>query len=234
MKIQELLEDIERTGKSDTCVVGWGRGMGHKGHMLLAQAVIIQAQHLRADPYFIVSRTVGKDDPIYPEEKLAIYRKVFPKYRAIFQVATDASPTLNDMLSNLAQQGYRKCVVVVGADQVKAFQYLVNPDKSGIPPYQKMGFQTMDVIKRQDVNDPAQKEEGPRATPMREVLLDPNSYRLAHPETSQLSDEQIQYAVWRTAMPSALSDKEVITLMNKAKTRMGAMNQPKTAKKLAK
>lgn len=223
MRIQELLESVNRTGKSDTCVVGWGRGMGHSGHMLLASAVITQAKEMKADPYFIVSRTVGKDDPIYPEEKLAIYRKVFPQYAKIFQVASDELPTLNAMLGDLAAQGYKKCVVVVGADQVKAFQYLVNPDKSGVPPYKNMGFDDMRVIARQQTNDPGRNTEGPRATPMREVLLNPDA-----------SPEQ-QFQVWREAMPKALTDKEVMDLMTKAKTRMGAMSLPKTkAKKLTK
>ena len=38
MKIATLLE-----AQGKTAVVGWGRGMGHKGHMLLASAEIGRA-----------------------------------------------------------------------------------------------------------------------------------------------------------------------------------------------
>ncbi len=75
---------MKRTGNSKLAVVGWGRGMGHKGHMYLADAVITQARDMGADPYFFVSKTVGKDDPIYPEEKIQIYQKVFPQQATIF------------------------------------------------------------------------------------------------------------------------------------------------------
>ena len=71
MLLNQLFEAITRTGKGDTAVVGWGRGMGHKGHMMLASSVITKAKEVGGDPYFVVSRTVGKDDPITPEEKLA-------------------------------------------------------------------------------------------------------------------------------------------------------------------
>ncbi len=204
---------IQRTGKSNTAVVGWGRGMGHKGHMLLARAVIIQAQNMGADPYFFVSRTVGADDPLYPEEKLYIYKKVFPKQANIFQSATDEIPDINRLMRTLAELGYKNAVLVAGADQVKAFQYLVGQDKAGNVVYKTLGLENLSVIKRQDVDDAAQAEEGPRATPMREILKDPNA-----------SDEQ-KFEVWRDAMPDALSDKEVLGLMRKAQQRLGRAEQ---------
>ena len=211
MNIKDILvEAIDRTGKSDTAVVGWGRGMGHKGHMYLASSVITQAKDMNADPYFVVSRTVGKDDPITPEEKLEIYRKVFPEHGHIFQTASDEMPDLTRVLNNLNQQGYRNAVVVVGADQVKALSYVKNyngvANKAGEVPFK---FDSLEVISRQETNDPSKELEGPRATPMREILMNPDA-----------SDEQ-KFAVWRDAMPDALSDKEVLVLMQKAQQRMG-------------
>lgn len=219
MRIREIIsEKIERTGKSDTAVIGWGRGMGHKGHMYLASSVITHAKELGGDPYFVVSRTVGKDDPIYPDEKLAIYKKVFPDSSHIFQTATDELPDLTRVLSNLNQQGYRNAVVIVGADQVKAFQYLNayngKPNKAGEIPFQ---FDDLKVISRQETSDPSRGEEGPRATPMRQVLLDPTK-----------SDAE-QFAVWRDAMNPEISDDEVRDLMNKAKQRMSSFQEPKKA-----
>jgi len=219
MFLRNIFEAIQRTGQGKTAVVGWGRGMGHKGHMMLASSVITQAGKVGGDPYFVVSKTVGKDDPITPDEKIAIYKKVFPQSGHIFQPATDEIPDLTRVLANLNQQGYTSVTVVLGADQVKAFQYLKNynnkPDKSGNILY---NFDNLDVISRQETGDPSAGEEGPRATPMRQVLMDPTK------------SEQEQFAVWRDAMSPEISDDEVRDLMIKAKERMTAMNTPKPKK----
>ena len=223
MLLRQLFEAIDRTGEGNTAVVGWGRGMGHKGHMMLASSVITHAEQLGGDPYFVVSRTYGPDDPLQPEEKLAIYRKVFPKKGHIFQTATDELPDLTRVLTNLNGQGYKNAVVVVGADQKTAFQYLNayngKPNKKGEIPF---SFDSLDVISRQETNDPSREEEGPRATPMRAVLTDPSK------------SEEEQFAVWRDAMSPELSDEEVMDLMQKAKTRMGQMAAEKPAKKAKK
>lgn len=219
MFLRNIFEAIQRTGQGKTAVIGWGRGMGHKGHMMLASSVITQAGKIGGDPYFVVSKTVGKDDPITPDEKIAIYKKVFPQSGHIFQPATDEIPDLTRVLANLNQQGYTSVTVVLGADQVKAFQYLKNynnkPDKSGNILY---NFDNLDVISRQETGDPSAGEEGPRATPMRQVLMDPTK------------SEQEQFAVWRDAMSPEIGDDEVRDLMNKAKERMAAMNAPKAKK----
>ena len=203
---------MKRTGKNKLAVVGWGRGMGHSGHMYLADAVITQAADMKADPYFFVSKTVGKDDPIFPEEKVKIYQTVFPQQDPIFQ----PQGNLNQALTELAEQGYQGVVLVVGADQKQAFQYLEKPNKEGTPVYQSMGLQKLRVISRQETGDSSAELEGPRATPMREVLL--------HPEAS---DEQ-KFKVWRDAMPDALGDKEVMDLMKKAEARLMGSRVKKT------
>ena len=219
MLLRNIFEALARTGEGKAAVVGWGRGMGHKGHMYLASSVITHANQLGADPYFVVSRTVGKDDPITPEEKLAIYKKVFPEQGHIFQTATDEIPDLTRVLSDLNRQGYTSATIVLGADQVKAFQYLKNyngkPDKAGNVPYT---FDKLDVISRQETKDPSAGEEGPRATPMRQVLMDPTK------------SEEEQFQVWRDAMNPQVSDDEVRDLMMKAKERMTAMSAPKPKK----
>lgn len=199
---------MKRTGQSKIAVVGWGRGMGHKGHMYLADAVIQQAKDMNADPYFFVSKTVGKDDPILPEEKVRIYQKVFPQYATIFE----PQGNLNQALTDLAGLGYQGVVVVVGADQKEAFQYLVKPNKEGVPVFQTMGLKKLKVISRQETRSQYRSEEGPRATPMREILLDPNA------------TEEDKFKVWRRDMPEQLSDREVLDVMNKAESRM--MHQP--------
>ena len=220
MRLRELFfENLDRTGESKSAVVGYGRGMGHKGHMFLASSVLTQANESGSDPYFVISRTMGKDDPLSPEEKLQIYNKVFPNNPQVFKTATEEMPDLNRVLKKLATMGYSDVTVVVGADQVNAFQYLVRPDKSGIEPYKQFGLEHMKVIARQDTNDPSREEEGPRATPMRQALVDPN-----------MSDQE-KFDIWRDAMSPQLSDQEVRDLMATALQRMQDFSKPKVRAK---
>lgn len=205
---------IKRTGQSRIAVVGWGRGMGHKGHMYLADAVIEQAKRMNADPYFFVSKTVGKDDPILPEEKIEIYQRVFPQQATIFT----AQSNLNDSLKQVAELGYQGVVVVVGADQKAAFQYLEKANKEGVPVYKSFGFNKLKVISRQETVSQYRNEEGPRATPMREILLNPNA------------NEKDKFNVWRRDMPDQLSDREVFDLMHKAESRLVNYVAPKVKK----
>ena len=118
---------MKRTGNSKLAVVGWGRGMGHTGHMYLADAVITQAADMKADPYFFVSKTVGKDDPLFPEEKLSIYQTVFPQQKNIFT----AEGNLNQALQELANLGYQGVVLVVGADQKESFKLHAQRNRKG-------------------------------------------------------------------------------------------------------
>ena len=238
MLLRQLFEEINKTA-----VLGWGRGMGHKGHMLLAKAVLHHAQEIDAKAYFVVSRTSlvdpatgqpwadrptftkTKDDPLSPEEKLATYRKVFPQNADVFSVATADASTLDKVLVKIARDGFTKVTLIVGELEKDSFSFLTRPDKSGIPPYQKAGLRDLEIISRQDTSEPSSVkgspdyQEGPRATPMRTVLTDPTK------------SEEEQFAVWRDAMPDNLSDDEVMDLMNKAKQRMAAVPAAKNAKK---
>lgn len=220
---ESVMEKAKQTSKP--IVVGWGRGMGHTGHDALVNAVIHQAAKTGATPYFVVSRSFGKDDPIPPETKLKMYQKKFPKYANMFSLTSAENPTLNDVLANMAKNGTTDVTLIVGADQKEAFGYLTRPDKSGVEPYKNFGLNSLTIMSRQDTkapgSDPAQKDyhEGPRATPMREVLLDPNK------------TEQEQFAVWRQAMSPSLDDKEVYDMMMTAKQNLIQFHTPKPRRK---
>jgi hypothetical protein len=236
MLLRELTNNINQ-GKA-TAVLGWGRGMGHKGHMLLAQSVIHYAHQLKAEPYFVVSRTSvvdpstgdvwadraklnrTKEDPLTPNEKLAIYKKVFPDQSHIFSVATEDATKLEQVMAKLAQQGFKNIVLVVGGAEKEGFGYLTKPDKTGASPIQQMGLASLKIVSRQDTKAPGSDvskpdyQEGPRATPLRQVLLDPSK------------SEQEQFAMWRRDMPDHLSDEEVMHLMQTAKARLIKAHTP--------
>jgi hypothetical protein len=220
---KESVVNEAQSGKS--AVVGWGRGMGHTGHDALVKAVIHQAESTGATPYFIVSRSFGKDDPIPPETKLATYQKKFPKYAKMFSLPPEGTNTLNAVLGELLTKGYTDATIVVGEAEKDAFNYLTRPDSSGNPAYKSFGWNNITVMSRQDTKAPGSDvdspdyHEGPRATPMRQVLLDPNK------------TEQEQFAVWRQAMSPSLDDQEVLDMMNTAKQNLVQFHTPKPRRK---
>jgi hypothetical protein len=216
---------VNEAKKGSSAVVGWGRGMGHTGHDALVQAVIHQAESTGATPYFIVSRSFGKDDPIPPETKLATYQKKFPKYAKMFSLPPEGTNTLNAVLGELLTKGYTDATLVVGETEKDAFNYLTKPDSSGNPAYKSFGWNNITVMSRQDTKAPGSDKdspdyhEGPRATPMRQVLMDPDK------------TEQEQFAVWRQAMSPSLDDKEVLDMMNTAKQNLVKFHTPKPRRK---
>ena len=95
---------------------------------------------------------------------------------------------------------------MVGADQRASFQFLAKPTKStGELP---VPFDSIRVISRQESGSKTAKLAGPRATPMREILSDPDA-----------TYEQ-KYKVWRRDMPQQLSDESVKRIMKLAAKRM--------------
>lgn len=189
-------------------VIGWGRGMGHEGHMFLASSVITHAKELGGDPFMYLSQTFGPKDPLKPEEKVAIYQKVFPQHGHIFRT----KDTIVNAMKELSQAGYTQVIVVVGDDQVNAFQFLAKsngkPTKAGDVPYNFPGG--VEVIKRQDTSDTrADGNPGPRATDLRNAV-----------DPAQGHSEAEQYAIWRKGMPPELSDDEVRGVMLKVRKRL--------------
>jgi hypothetical protein len=189
----------ESVGIRKMATVGWGRGMGHKGHMYLAQAVIEYSERIGATPYFFVSETVGEDDPLPPTVKLKIYQQVFPEHKSIFKSAS----SVNDVIKKLNEEKITDAVFIFGEDQVESFKYLETPSDKHLNPIH------IKVISRQETDTETSELDGPRATPMRDILKDSNA-----------TSEQ-KFACWRDAMPDALSDRQVMALMKIAAHNMG-------------
>ena len=228
---------VNEAKKGSSAVVGWGRGMGHTGHDALVNAVIHQAETTGATPYFVVSRSFGKDDPIPPETKIKMYQKKFPKYAKMFSLPPEGMTTLNQVLADLVTKGVTDVTLVVGETEKDAFGYLTRPDKSGVPPYKNFGLNSLTVMSRQDTKAPGSDKskpdyhEGPRATPMREVLLDPEKFKASNIEYANMPNEEMQFTVWRKAMSPALDDSEVLDMMNTAKQNLIQFHTKKPRRK---
>jgi hypothetical protein len=201
-RANRLRESQEEQGP--IAVVGWGRGMGHKGHMYLAQSVIEYADRIDGTPFFFVSETVGADDPLPPKVKLKIYQQVFPQQSNIFSTAHTIIPAIDAV----HDQGFTRLVFIVGEDQKNSFKFLASQSKKTGNWNTKFG-PNVTVMSRQETDTQSSNLEGPRATPMRDILRDPNA------TTKQ------KFAFWRDAMPDALSDRQVMTVMKMAAHNMG-------------
>lgn len=198
-----LKESLSRSGKSDRAVITFGRCMGHRGHMYLANSVFTTAKEQGADPYIIVSRTLGDDDPLTPNEKLSIYHKVFPNHKHCFQASDDSMPTLMSALKKLNELGYKHITAIFGNDRADSMSHIKEYNGRS---YQ---FETLNVISRQQTNDPYRNINGPRGTDMRNVLNNPN-----------LSEKE-KFGYWRKCMSPQLSDDDVQYIMDIVKKRIG-------------
>ena len=213
---------LTRTGNNDHAVVSFGRGMGHIGHMYLASSVITHAADVGGDPYVVLSKTVGPDDPLTAEEKIDIHKTVFPHHAEIFQPATKDMPSMFQVVSHLRRLGYKKLTVIVGADQKETFEKikLYNKDsvnqKTGthVPGY---GFDELNVISRHETSDPSRTSEGPRATPLRDAIMSGSPADEVHKQ-------------WRDAFHPAITDEKLKGIMATVKERLTTFNAPKPKK----
>jgi hypothetical protein len=131
---------------------------------------------------------------------------VFPQHKNIFKTAQTIIPALVEV----QERGFDNLVFIVGEDQKNSFKFLQGKTKAGHP---VLPYNSVKIMSRQEVadelNNPDLADEGPRATPMREILKDRDA----------TTEQKFEY--WREAMPAALSDEQVMSIMKLAAGRMG-------------
>lgn len=105
-------------------VVTVGSFVGHKGHQQLINQVIATAKLLGGDAYVYVSPTVGPDDPVPPEIKLATLKTLFPAIKNNIQVWQEGGNALKKIEKELvlpSNSPYNKIILMVGDDRYEGF-----------------------------------------------------------------------------------------------------------------
>jgi hypothetical protein len=109
-----------QTTRSKTAVVTAGSFAGHKGHQQLVDMVIKEAKRLGGDPYVYISPTVGPDDPIPPDVKLATWQKLYPNMPDIFSVWQEGGTPVKKIEKELVlppDSPYKHIILMVGSDR---------------------------------------------------------------------------------------------------------------------
>jgi hypothetical protein len=207
----------QRSGK--TAVVTAGSFVGHKGHEQLINFVLNKAKQLGADPYVYISPSVGPDDPIPPQMKLATWQKLYPELANIFQVwqegGTPVKKIEKELVTRTNPPPYDKIIVMVGEDRYEGFKNWMDHLSKRMKDPRYPGFEHVEFYVEETPRDPSQGGTGINFTKCREVLKDTN-----------LSEKQ-QLSYWVKAFDvDKLGVDWIKKLMDTARKNMGI--QPMT------
>ena len=106
--------------RTKTAVITAGSFVGHKGHEQLINLVLDKADQEDGDPYVYISPSVGIDDPIPPEMKLATWQKLYPERSDIFQIWQEGGSPVKKIEKELVlppDSPYKHIILMVGSDR---------------------------------------------------------------------------------------------------------------------
>lgn len=122
--VSSYFNHLRQLPKNRTAVVAIGSLVGHKGHQELWNSAIEYAAANSADPYLFVSNTVGPNDPIPVDLKLANWKAMYPHYCKQISTVNVEGGTLyskvkHDLISPVAglPPRYDRIVIFVGNDR---------------------------------------------------------------------------------------------------------------------
>ena len=162
-KVSELLEAAEKRG-----VLAFGRmNPPTIGHAKLIDSALKEPGEKR----IVVSHTQdNKKNPLHPEEKLEILRKMYPNHKHMLRASDKEAPTIFHHAAKMHKEGVKHLTVVAGEDRVKEFHdklhaYNGKFDKDG------NGYHFKSItVKSAGTRDPdAEGAEGMSASKMREA-----------------------------------------------------------------
>jgi len=126
------------------------------GHKRMIQALIKKANSEKSDPYIVITHTQNKKkNPLTPEEKKKILRKMFPNVKIL--ATSKNTPNPKYIVKKLKNMNYKNISMMVGSNRVKSFNWV------GIP-----------VIKGGNRNPNAKNNSGVSATKARIAAMKNN------------------------------------------------------------
>jgi hypothetical protein len=106
--------------RNRTAVVTAGSFVGHKGHEQLVNLVLQKAEEVGGDPFVYISPTVGPDDPIPPEMKLATWQKLYPAHASMFHLWQPGGTPVKKIEKELVlppTSPYKHVILMIGTDR---------------------------------------------------------------------------------------------------------------------
>ena len=207
----------QRSGR--IAVVAPGSFVGHKGHQQLAELVINKANEVGGDPYVFISPTVGPDDPIPPDLKLATWHKLYPNQPNIFQLwqlgGTWAKKIEKELVTASNPPPYDKIIVMVGDDRYAGAKKWMDTLSKRMKNPQYPGFEHVEFEVIRTERDPSQGGTGISFTQCRDILKQPNT------------TEEQQLKFWCECFnESVLGSAWIKKIMDAAKAGMGVPATP--------
>jgi hypothetical protein len=207
--------------RTKTAVVTAGSFVGHKGHEQLVNLVLQEAGKVGGDPYVYISPTMGPDDPIPPELKLATWKKLYPQHAGIFHVWQEGGTPVKKIEKELvlpANSPYKHVILMVGTDRYAGMKKWMDTlskrmkDPRYPGSHNEVTFDTIETKREAEHGG-----TGISFTQCRQALQDPNK-----------TPEQ-QLHVWLQAFDEKKLGRDWIHhLMNVARKNMGIADNPTT------
>lgn len=171
------------------------------GHGKLIDALVKKSKG--ADYKIYVSQSQdAKKNPLSYSDKIKHLRKMFPKNGRNIIVDKTARNAI-DIATKLYDMGYKKVTMVVGGDQVRTFEVLLNKYNGKKARHGFYNFESINIVSAGRRDPDAEGVEGMSASKMRQAVSDND------------------YQVFSQGIPKSMSDKDTRRLFNDVRKGMG-------------
>ena len=171
------------------------------GHGKLIDALVKKSKG--ADYKIYVSQSQdAKKNPLSYSDKIKHLRKMFPKQGRNIIVDKTARNAI-DIATKLYDMGYKRITMVVGGDQLRTFEVLLNKYNGKKARHGFYNFESIDVVSAGRRDPDAEGVEGMSASKMRQAVSDND------------------YQVFSQGIPNSMSDKDTRRLFNDVRKGMG-------------
>jgi hypothetical protein len=171
------------------------------GHGKLIDSLVKKSKG--ADYKIYVSQSQdAKKNPLSYSDKIKHLRKMFPKQGRNIIVDKTARNAI-DIATKLYDMGYKRITMVVGDDQVRTFDVLLNKYNGKKARHGFYNFESINIVSAGRRDPDAEGVEGMSATKMRQAATDND------------------YSTFAQGIPNSMSDKDTRKLFNDVRKGMG-------------